>query len=48
LKLEDNQTIRDLATTDPALMPFFTPVERAIIEICRKVVEESGGNQSGQ
>jgi len=45
LKIENNPTIRDLANTDPALMPFFTPVERAIIDICRKVVEESGGNQ---
>jgi len=48
LKLSENQIIRDLATTDPALMPFFTPVERAIIDVCRKVVEESGGNQSGK
>jgi len=46
VKLSDNPCIRDLATTDPALMQFFSPVERAIIEICRKVVEESGGNQS--
>jgi len=48
LKLEDNPTIRDLATTDPALMQFFSPVERAIIELCRKVVEESGGTKSGK
>lgn len=48
MKLSENPCIRDLATTDPALMQFFSPVERAIIEICRKVVEESGGNQSGQ
>ena len=48
MKLSENQIIRDLATTDPALMQFFTPVERAIIEVCRKVVEESGGSKSGK
>jgi hypothetical protein len=48
VKLSDNPCIRDLATTDPALMQFFSPVERAIIEICRKVVEDSGGNQREQ
>jgi hypothetical protein len=45
LKLAENQSIRDLATTDTALMPFFTPLERAIIEVCKMVVEESGGNK---
>lgn len=48
MKLEDNPTIRDIGNTDPALMQFFTPVERAIIEVCRKVVEESGGSKSGK
>ena len=48
MKLADNTTIRELAAIDPALMPFFTPVERAIIEICRKVVEGSGVEQSGK
>jgi len=46
LRLSDNPTIHDLGTTDPALIQFFSPVERAIIELCRKVVEESGGDQS--
>jgi len=48
LKLEENPIIRDLANTDLALMPFFTPVERAIIDICRHVVEESEGKQNGK
>jgi|GEM_PF-1907675 len=48
MKLKENQTIRELAATNPALMPFFTPLERAIIEICIKVMEDSGGIQSGK
>jgi len=48
LKLAENQTIRDLGTLDPALLQFFSPVERAIIDVCRKVVEESGGEQCGK
>ena len=48
MKLAENQTIRDLGTIDPALMQFFSPVERAIIELCRKVLEESGGSKSGK
>ena len=48
MRLSDNPTIRNLGTIDHALMQFFSPVERAIIELCRKVVEESGGSKSGK
>jgi len=48
MNLKENPTIRELAATNPTLMPFFTPIERAIIEICIKVVQESGGEQCGK
>ena len=48
MKLKENPTICDLGTIDPSLLQFFSPVERAIIEVCRKVVEESGGSQNGK
>lgn len=48
MKLAENQIIRYLGTIDPTLMQFFSPVERAIIDVCRKVIEESGENQNGK
>ena len=47
MKIEYSQTIHDFGTIDPAFIQFFIFVELVIIDICRKVVEVSGGIQSG-
>lgn len=31
--------IQDLAETDHALLPLFSPTERAVIEVCKEIVE---------
>ncbi len=35
----DHPTIQNIASTDPVLLKFFTPVEQAVIEVCKELVE---------
>ena len=35
----DHPTIQHLAGTDPLIIQFFTPVERAVIAVCKELVE---------
>ncbi len=35
----DHPTIQHLAGTDPETLQFFTPVEQAVIEVCKELVE---------
>ena len=34
----DHPTIQHLAGTDPEILHFFTPVEKAVIEVCKELV----------
>lgn len=38
MKLCEHPTILDLAETPTDLLPLFTPVERAVIEVCKTIV----------
>lgn len=38
-KITDSPSIRDLANMDPELLPLFTPIERAVIEVCRDLMD---------
>ena len=39
MEISDHPTIQALAGTDPELLKFFTPVEQAVIEACKEIVE---------
>ena len=39
MTLSEHPVIMDMADTDPGLLQFFTPVERAVIEACKEIVE---------
>ena len=38
MKPADHPTIQNLAGTDPALLPFFSATEQAIIKVCKELV----------
>jgi hypothetical protein len=39
MSMSVHPTIQGLADTAPGLLQFFTPVERAVIEACKEIVE---------
>ena len=44
MKLSEHPVIRSLGNTSEDLLPFFSPADRVIIQICREIIGENDEN----